>query len=61
MVVTNCKKIVDYVSALRNWLWRMEGLAKLLHKIVINNTFLPIFMVVNNCQKIVDYVSPLKN
>ena len=61
MVVNNCKKIVDYISALRNWLWRMGGLATLLLKIVINNTFLPIFMVVNNCEEIVDYVSALKN
>ena len=61
MVVNNCNKIVDYVSALRNWLWRMGGLAKLLLKIVINNRVLPIFLVVNNCKKIVDYVSALKN
>ena len=61
MVVNNCKKIVDSVSALKNWFWSMGGLAKLLLKIVINNQFWTVFMVVNNCKKIVDYVSALKN
>ena len=37
MVVSNCEKIEFYVSALRNWLWRVGRLAKLLLKIVINN------------------------
>ena len=61
MVVNNCKKNVDYVSALRNWLSRMRGLTKLLLKIVINNPVLPIFMVVNNCKEIVDNISALTN
>ena len=37
----------------------MEGLAKVLLKIVINNRDLPVFMVVNNCKKVEDYVSAL--
>ena len=62
MVVHNCKKIEDYVSALRNWLCRMVGgLAKLLLEIVINNRVSQVFVVINNCKKIVDYVSALKN
>ena len=61
MVVNTCKKIEHYVSALRNWLWRMGRMAKLLLKIVINNRVLPIVMVVNNCEKVEDYVSVLKN
>ena len=61
MVVNNCKRVVDYVSALKNWFWCMGGLAKLLLKIVINNRVSPVLMVVNNCKRIVDYVSALKN
>ena len=62
MVVNNCKKIENYVSALRNWLWRMVGgLAKLLLKTVISNRVSPVFMVVTNCKKIIDYVSDLTN
>ena len=52
MVVNNCKKIVDYGSALKNWFLRMGGLSKLLLKIVINYRVRPVSMVVNNCKKI---------
>ena len=36
MVVNNCKKIVDFVSALKNTFWCIEWLAKVLLEIVIN-------------------------
>ena len=62
MVVNNYKKVVDYVSALKNLFCCMGGgLEKFLLVIVINNRVCPVFMVVNNCKTIVDYVSASKN